>query len=164
MAEATDVRIEERNLRVAVQEHRARPRGRRVGGEADSGLAVAGRLAGGRGHPAVQPGWHDADDPEVPVALLHGRRAGADRHADAGRRSRSRATAIEHNENILISGGTSTGKTTLLNALASFLPTEDRVVLIEETAELQIDQAECGAVRSPAGAGAICRQSRSAIC
>ena len=30
--------------------------------------------------------------------------------------------AIERNENILISGGTSTGKTTLLNALAAYLP------------------------------------------
>ena len=49
--------------------------------------------------------------------------------------------AIEHNENILISGGTSTGKTTLLNALAAFLPSNDRVVLIEDTAELQIDRA-----------------------
>lgn len=48
--------------------------------------------------------------------------------------------AIEHNENILISGGTSTGKTTLLNALAAFLPANDRVVLIEDTAELQIDR------------------------
>lgn len=49
-------------------------------------------------------------------------------------------TAIEANRNILISGGTSTGKTTLLNALAAFLPLSDRVVLIEDTAELQIDR------------------------
>lgn len=49
-------------------------------------------------------------------------------------------TAIEQNQNILISGGTSTGKTTLLNALAAYLPTNDRVVLIEDTAELQIDR------------------------
>lgn len=49
-------------------------------------------------------------------------------------------TAIARNQNILISGGTSTGKTTLLNALAGLLPPEDRVVLIEDTAELQIDR------------------------
>jgi pilus assembly protein CpaF len=49
-------------------------------------------------------------------------------------------TSISRNANILISGGTSTGKTTLLNALAAFLPTEDRVVLIEDTAELHIER------------------------
>jgi pilus assembly protein CpaF len=48
--------------------------------------------------------------------------------------------AIEQNKNILISGGTSTGKTTLLNALSAFLPLSDRVVLIEDTAELQVDR------------------------
>jgi pilus assembly protein CpaF len=47
--------------------------------------------------------------------------------------------AIEARQNILISGGTSTGKTTLLNALAAFLPADDRLVVIEDTAELQID-------------------------
>ncbi len=49
--------------------------------------------------------------------------------------------AIEARRNILISGGTSTGKTTLLNALSAFLPLTDRVVLIEETAELHVDRA-----------------------
>jgi pilus assembly protein CpaF len=48
--------------------------------------------------------------------------------------------AIGRSQNILISGGTSTGKTTLLNALAAFLPSNDRVVLIEDTAELQVNQ------------------------
>jgi pilus assembly protein CpaF len=38
-------------------------------------------------------------------------------------------TAIEHHRNILISGGTSTGKTMLLNALAAFLPTRHRVFM-----------------------------------
>jgi pilus assembly protein CpaF len=48
--------------------------------------------------------------------------------------------AIDRRETIIISGGTSTGKTTLLNALAALLPPEDRVVLIEDTAELCVNQ------------------------
>lgn len=42
--------------------------------------------------------------------------------------------------NILISGGTGTGKTTMLNALARFIDATDRIVLIEDTAEIQIEQ------------------------
>jgi pilus assembly protein CpaF len=49
--------------------------------------------------------------------------------------------AIDARDNILISGGTGTGKTTLLNALAAFLPPNDRLVLIEDTAELQLEAA-----------------------
>src|SRR5438045_1096109 len=52
---------------------------------------------------------------------------------------RARA-AIVARQNILISGGTSTGKTTLLNALVAFLPAHDRIVVIEDTAELHIDK------------------------
>lgn len=48
--------------------------------------------------------------------------------------------AVCDRRNILISGGTGTGKTTLLNALASTIPTGDRIVLIEETSEILIDK------------------------
>ena len=49
-------------------------------------------------------------------------------------------TAIDSRQNILLSGGTSTGKTTLLNALGAVLPRHERVVTIEDTAELHIEQ------------------------
>jgi pilus assembly protein CpaF len=48
--------------------------------------------------------------------------------------------AIDSERNILISGGTGTGKTTLLNALAAHIPAQDRVVVIEETAEIHLEK------------------------
>jgi pilus assembly protein CpaF len=48
--------------------------------------------------------------------------------------------AVHRRQNILISGGTGTGKTTLLNAVAQTISADDRVVLIEETSEILIDK------------------------
>src|SRR5205807_10314701 len=45
---------------------------------------------------------------------------------------------VANRQNILISGGTGTGKTTLLNILADFIPDDQRILVIEDTAELNI--------------------------
>jgi len=48
--------------------------------------------------------------------------------------------AVQAELNILISGGTGSGKTTLLNALSAMIPDTDRIVTIEDAAELQLHQ------------------------
>ena len=62
----------------------------------------------------------------------------------AGTLDRALANRLEDyvlaRKNILISGGTGTGKTTLLNILGKFIPEDERILLIEDTAEIQMAQ------------------------
>ena len=50
---------------------------------------------------------------------------------------------LRSRRNVLVSGGTGSGKTTVLNALIELLPEDDRIVSIEDTLELRIDRANC---------------------
>jgi pilus assembly protein CpaF len=47
---------------------------------------------------------------------------------------------VEAKINVVISGGTGSGKTTLLNVLSAFIPSNERIITIEDTAELQLNQ------------------------
>ena len=74
------------------------------------------------------------------------------------------ARAVSERMNILIAGGTSTGKTTLTNALlAEIANTQDRVVLIEDTRELQCAAPNLVALRTKDGVASLSDLVRSAL-
>lgn len=72
--------------------------------------------------------------------------------------------AVAERRNILIAGGTSSGKTTLANALLAELATcDERVILIEDTRELQCAAPDCVALRTRAGSVTMADLVRSTL-
>ncbi len=78
---------------------------------------------------------------------------------------------MEYKRSILVSGGTATGKTTLLNVLCAFIPDEYKIVSIEDTAELNlmhpnwvqsVTRTGFGAAEGPSSASGISGSSRRA--
>ncbi|MGC2545603.1 MAG: ATPase, T2SS/T4P/T4SS family, partial [Silvibacterium sp.] len=59
-----------------------------------------------------------------------------DRKAVTEAQAETLADAVRRGDNLLISGGTGSGKTTLANVLAGFIPDEHRILILEDVAEL----------------------------
>jgi pilus assembly protein CpaF len=82
--------------------------------------------------------------PLLTIRKFHQKRFDLDALVQIGTLSRETVEflrlAVEAELNVLISGGTGAGKTTLLNALSAAIPNSDRIVTIEDAAELQLVQ------------------------
>lgn len=84
------------------------------------------------------------DGPAMTIRRFAGRRPGLDELVENGtlpaETARFLTSAVAGRRSILISGGTGSGKTTLLNALASKIAPAERLITIEDTAELKLPQ------------------------
>jgi pilus assembly protein CpaF len=116
------------------------PLGRRV--DELSPMADARLPDGSRVNVVIPP--LAVDGPAVSIRRFPSARPGPDDLVDLGTISEVQAQAlrdaVERHRSILISGGTGSGKTTLLNALAAFIDPAERIVTIEDAAELYLDQ------------------------
>jgi len=133
-----DRTLEERNLTVAIK-NIARACGDEI---SEVQPSLDARLEDGSRVAAMFPPC-SVDGPTLTVRKFTQRyslQELVDSGAITGGFARALTEAVRCRRNVLISGGTGTGKTTLLNALASTIPAEDRVVLIEETSEIQLGQ------------------------
>jgi pilus assembly protein CpaF len=149
---ATDVAFaDEEELRNAIERILA-PLGRRVD---ELSPMVDARLADGSRVNVVIPPLA-IDGPLVSIRRFGASRPGPDELVELGTLSdaqrRSLRDAVAAHRSILISGGTGSGKTTLLNALSRFISAGERVVTIEDAAELRLQQPHVVRLESrPAG-------------
>jgi pilus assembly protein CpaF len=119
---------------------------------------VDARLAdGSRLHALIPP--LALDGPCVTIRRFRARPVGLDAFGVRGEADAFLRWAVVAGWNLLISGGTSAGKTTLLNSLSGAIPGGERIVTIEETAELRLAQPHVVRLEArPAnaeGAGAV---------
>jgi len=140
-------RLERTNVRFKDEEHLMRiinkivaSVGRRVD---ESSPLVDARLAdGSRVNVAVRP--VAVDGPQVSIRKFSKRPFSLDRLLTNDALSKGMmdllAAAVEGKISVVVSGGTGSGKTTLLNALSAYIPHDERLVTIEDAAELQMQQ------------------------
>jgi pilus assembly protein CpaF len=150
--EATDIAFaDEDELRNAIERILA-PLGRRVD---ELSPMVDARLADGSRVNVVIPPLA-IDGPLVSIRRFGARRPGPAELVALGTLSEAQrdllAAAVAARRSILVSGGTGSGKTTMLNALSSFIAAQERVVTIEDAAELRLQQPHVVRLESrPAG-------------
>lgn len=124
---------------IAVINRMVRTTGRRID---QTSPMVDARLPDGSRLNAVLPPLA-VDGPSVTIRKFTANHLTVDRLVESGSLSRDAADliqlAVEHRLNILVSGGTGTGKTTLLNVLSSFIDRTHRVITVEDAVELSLD-------------------------
>jgi pilus assembly protein CpaF len=138
--EATSIRFsDEEALRNAIERILA-PLGRRVD---ELSPMVDARLADGSRVNVVIPPLA-VDGPVVSIRRFSSDRPGPDRLVELGTLTPGMRDllqdAVSGRRSVLVSGGTGSGKTTMLNALSSFISARERVVTIEDAAELRLQQ------------------------
>jgi len=116
------------------------PLGRRV--DADTPTVDARLPDGSRVNAVIRP--VSIDGPSITIRKFKKDKLSVQQLIDYGSLTPNmaefiRACVLAH-LNIVISGGTGSGKTTLLNVLSSYIPEEERIVTIEDAAELQLQQ------------------------
>ena len=116
------------------------PLGRRV--DADSPTVDARLPDGSRVNAVIRP--VSIDGPSITIRKFKKDKLSIQQLIDFGSLTPQmaefiRACVLAH-LNIVISGGTGSGKTTLLNVLSSYIPEEERIITIEDAAELQLQQ------------------------
>ncbi len=118
--------------------------GRRVD---ESQPMVDARLADGSRVNAIIPPLA-VDGPLVSIRKFARSPLAMDRLVELGSISREMAqvlqAVVQARRNVLISGGTGSGKTTLLNALSAYVDDHERIITIEDSAELQLQQSHVG--------------------
>lgn len=122
--------------------------GRRVD---ESNPYVDARLSDGSRFNALVPPCA-VDGPLVSIRKFSKEKLSIDELIDFGAFTEEMAAylqaAVSCRLNIIVSGGTGSGKTTTLNALSSFIDNSERIVTIEDTAELQLQQVHIGRMES----------------
>jgi pilus assembly protein CpaF len=109
-------------------------------------MCDARMLDGSRFNAAIRP--IAVDGPLVSIRKFAKKRLSIDRLVDVGaltpQMAELLAAAVNARVTTIISGGTGTGKTTMLNALSAFISPDERLITIEDAAELQLQQPHVG--------------------
>jgi pilus assembly protein CpaF len=134
-----DVRLGEKSLMVAVKNI-----ARRLGDDiSESKPILDSRLPDGSRVAAVIPPC-SVNGVTLTIRKFNARHFGVEDLVQAGTLERQLANQLEDyvltRKNILIAGGTGSGKTTMLNVLGKFIPPDERVLLIEDTSEIHMAQ------------------------
>jgi pilus assembly protein CpaF len=133
------VNLGEKSLMVAVKNI-----ARRLGDDiSESKPILDSRLPDGSRVAAVIPPC-SVNGVTLTIRKFNARHFGVEELVQAGTLERWLANQLENyilaRKNILIAGGTGSGKTTMLNVLGKFIPPDERVLLIEDTSEIHMDQ------------------------